>query len=298
MPFTGSGTLKDLFGLGIGFGDIPFSVGADITGTGDYVGKNITFVKAAPGDPNYIVYGYGQKYIAARKITVGPGVTVSGRHDPAGGTVSGAPGHSLGSGAAGGIGGIGDVVGTTGGNSTPARGGNGGSGGTSGTRIGGSGGQALVNALKNGYREVSALMSGHVITGGNIVLINGGAGGGGGGGHVGGGNGGDGGGGGGVIIMAAPEIEIAGTIDMRGFQGTAGGGTAAGGGGGGGGGGVLILIYGRLTVTGSILISGGAGGAGFGGGIGGIGGFGGLLWKYSGDPETFTETIGANGANG
>lgn len=295
--FVGKGIDKSLFGLGVGFGDIPFNAAANITGTGDYVGKNITFVKAAPGDPNYVVYAFGQKYIAARKLTIGPGVTVMG-HDATGGIINGAPGLTVGSGGTGGLGGVGDVVGVGGSGTTPARGGNAGAGGTSGTRAGGSAGQATATGLNNGWREACVLVSGHVINGGTVKVIGGGAGGGGGGGHVGPGNGGDGGGGGGVIIMAAPVIEIAGTIDMRGNPGAVGSGTQ-GGGGGGGGGGLLILIYGELIFTGSILLTGGAGGNGFtAGAIGGSGGSGGRSWQYSGDPETFVETIGSAGANG
>lgn len=299
--FVGNGIIKDLFGLGVGQGDFSWTTDADATAFGDYVGRNISFAKANGGDPDFSVYAYGQKYIAARKLTVGAGVTVLGRGNPSGGTIVDAPGETLGSGAAGGLGSVGDTVGTAGDNSGPARGGNGGSGGTSGTRAGGAGGLASVTDLKNGWREMSALTSGHVINAGTIKLINGGSGGGGGGGSA-DGNGGDGGGGGGVIIMAAPVIEIAGIIDMRGHVGTngnAGSGTTNAGGGGGGGGGLLILIYGELILTGSILIDGGEGGDGFGGGsAGGSGGLGGRLWKYNGNPEDFTETVGATGATG
>lgn len=293
---VGKGIDKGLFGLGTG--TATYDVAQDITGTGDVSAQTINFVKANPGDPDYIVYAYGQKYLASRKITIGPGVTISGRGDPGGGIIVGAPGYSLGSGAAGGAGNPGDGVGAAGGNSTPARGGNGGSGGGSGTRAGGSAGQALVNAFLNGWREVSVLMSGQVVNAGTVKLVNGGGGGGGGGGHAGGGAGGDGGGGAGVIIMAAPVIEIAGIMDFRGWQGNPGSGTAAGGGGGGGGGGLVILIYGELIFTGSILLTGGAGGAGFSGGVGGTGAQGGRSWRYNGDPADFVETVGAAGANG
>ncbi|WP_414836478.1 twin-arginine translocation signal domain-containing protein [Candidatus Nanohalococcus occultus] len=103
--------------------------------------------------------------------------------------------------------------------------------------------------------------------------LNIGAGGGGGGGggsdsDSSGGDGGDGGDGGGAVILAAPEIEVNGTIDASGQDGAGGAGgqfsrdTGGGGGGGGGNGGAITLITQTLIDNGTYDVSPGSGGPG------------------------------------
>jgi len=302
MALIGKGFINDKFGLGLSFGDVEYHAAVDDTGNGDQYGRNVLMTKTNPGDPNFTVIGYGQRYVATRKITIGLGVTLLGNAN--GGGIGqfhlGAPGTTLGSGGDGGQGAVGAGAGTAGTSSANARGGSGGAGGGVTGHLGGSAGLASVSNFKGMYRNVELLYNGWTMVGGTVRQLDGGMGGGGGASGAGGTGGNDGGGGAGVIILAAPTIEVAGTIDMRGSIGIAGGGCGPSGGGGGGGGGMLILICGELILTGSILLNGGAGGApgGGGGAVGGAGGSGGRMWIWNGDPETFTETVGSTGAHG
>lgn len=76
------------------------------------------------------------------------------------------------------------------------------------------------------------------------------------------GSGGDGGTGGGAVFLIAPEIEVNGTFDVRGTDGTDGNGNSSTGGGGGGGTGGLVYLLGRKLDDSSATyyLSGGAGG--------------------------------------
>ncbi len=155
----------------------------------------------------------------------------------------------------------------------------GGNGGTSGTNGGGSGGAGPTapTAVQGSVRvppqtlEPRSLFS---VT----QWVNGGGAGGSGGSSSANNGGGGGGGGAGCIFLAAKTLINNSTITAEGGGGgNAGGSSGGAGGGGGGGGGLIVLIYGKLTNTGSITVAGGTHGALFGTGSNGVDGTSGVL---------------------
>jgi hypothetical protein len=200
--------------------------------------------------------------------------------DQTGGTIdqAGSPGPggagtnrgSLDRGTPGGSGGSAGA-GTAGTAAIATLGGLGGTGGISGAgQAGGAGGTATapgaaLGSVRTTPQAFLGMFLGQASGAFSSLPLGGGSGGGGGGGSGAGGNGG---GGGGPIVLAAPIINLAGTLTAVGGAGQAGQ-SGNGGGGGGGGGGVILLVCHLLTGTTPTAAgnaTGGAGGAGIGSG--------------------------------
>ena len=176
--------------------------------------------------------------------------------------------NTLGAGATGAVaGGTANVNGTGGYTALNAFGGAGGGGGAGLPSFnGGAGGGVVAPSAKAGLPNVyDAVSFGQLIAGGTVTLINGG----GGGGSAGNTNnfaGGGGDAGGGVLAIAARNISVRSTQNLKALVGNGGtGGTGAGGGGGGGGGFIMLAYQGLLVATGPSLVAAISCGGGFGG---------------------------------
>jgi hypothetical protein len=297
----GAGIDASIFGTGLS-GDYTVTSGTNIIENGgDKYAKTISWAKVSGGDPDFTVWGTGQRYFATRKILIGSGVTLFGKHhgSPGPDQSVGFVGTTIGGNTGNGGTGAGGANNGSPGLGGAGMGGNGGAGGAANPHTGGAGGVINNSPLKAANVSLQAFLTGHALLAGSQVAILGGASGGGGGSEA-GGAGGDGGAGAGAIIMAAPIIQIDGIVDMRGWAGGNAPGGGISGGGGGGGGGLLILICGQLILNGTINMNGGDGGAGFGGvdGHGGVGGAGGQYFVFSGDWENLVRVIGSTGATG
>jgi len=270
--------------FGLGTGAVSYTSNTNIEGLGDVYCDTFSVTGGST-----ILTLFANRVVARKKITIGSGATIKGDGSAASGNTGGngsGPGTSgsLGGSTAGGNGGS-SAVGANGTDmpgSYVALGGIGGAGGSSGSHLGGGAGATLLSQLLGQQLNHHTIVNGWAVTQGPaITLVGGGTGGAGGGGDTSSGGGG-GGGGGNVIYLAAPIIEIDGTLSCQGGAGAAGNAAGNNGGGGGGGGGTIILVYNQLIVTGSINVSGGAAGAGHGSGTAGTAGSAGHTYHVNG----------------
>lgn len=234
---AGAGTHNSYYGTGA---DGAATISADTTLTGDKHYTNLTV-----DSTKFLSTGGYRIYVSGTLTLNGTirnnGSAGSNGQAAGGGTTSGgagAPGITVGAGAAGG-----NDPHTAAGGDPGSAGGMGGSGGA--------GGRGFIS-YPGGAGGVGA---GTPLTGG----AGGGAGGSGGGSYGGGGGGG---GGGGVVLIAAANIAGAGTVQAKGGAGGNGNanGSYDGGGGGGGGGGVIIICADMSGSTWTFDVAGGAGG--------------------------------------
>jgi hypothetical protein len=272
-PLTFTGPVDISWNGGVGPGTI-----------GDVIADTILFT----GGGGASIKAYGGRFWARYKITVSASTILDVRGSDALGAGGGfgQDNSILGPGSGGGASGTG--AGSPGVNMSGSFAGVGGIGGTGGTGASGSGaagGTSGHGPMGGQQFTFGAALTGCTFALGAVIQLAGGSGGGGGGGNgtaVGGG----GGGGGNCILLAAPVIEIDGSVLANGGAGADGanGGTGNTGGGGGGGGGLIILIYDELIVGGSgtILASAGVGGAGGNGGPAGGGGTAGHIYHFNG----------------